>query len=297
MRGLGDVRPQRVADRSANGTPTTIAMVASVNACHLTTAAAWLGRRPMARSTACCRRRRTANVVRELQPSTPAGRPARLPRPALGEGLRWPARSQGRTVVGPGIEPSYRVTTGSGFWVILSSCRSMAGSASRCLSGTPRTGRRFPVAQTLFGWEPWVDPQPWAGVVHDWLYSQPGVSKSHADDVFRAVLASEGASSWKRKLMYAAVVAGGWWPTARIRREGRDLPLTVERLATRFAGSCMISPLVDGTRSLQRLRMCPPERRRTWLPNDDNGIRQTRTDLSGTSACAPWTALVDAVGA
>ena len=125
------------------GTPTTIAMVASVNACHLTTAAAWLGRRPMARSTACCRRRRTANVVRELQPSTPAGRPARLPRPALGEGLRWPARSQGRTVVGPGIEPSYRVTTGSGFWVILSSCRSMAGSASRCLSGSPRTGRRF----------------------------------------------------------------------------------------------------------------------------------------------------------
>ena len=25
-----------------------------------------------------------------------------------------------------------------------------------------------------------------------------------------AVLASEGASSWKRKLMYAAVVVGGW---------------------------------------------------------------------------------------
>ena len=66
-------------------------------------------------------------------------------------------------------------------------------------------------AQTLTGWEPWADPQRWAGVVHDWLYSQPGVSKSNADDVFRAVLASEGASSWKRKLMYAAaVVAGGW---------------------------------------------------------------------------------------
>jgi len=66
-------------------------------------------------------------------------------------------------------------------------------------------------AQALTGWEPWADPQRWAGVVHDWLYSQRGVSKSHADDVFRAVLASEGASSWKRKLMYAAVVAGGWW--------------------------------------------------------------------------------------
>ena len=32
-----------------------------------------------------------------------------------------------------------------------------------------------------------------------------------ADEVFRAVLAAEGASAWKRELMYAAVVAGGWW--------------------------------------------------------------------------------------
>jgi hypothetical protein len=65
-------------------------------------------------------------------------------------------------------------------------------------------------AQKLTDWGPWEDPQRWAGVVHDWLYSQPGVSKSHADDVFRAILASEGASTWKRRLMYAAVVAGGW---------------------------------------------------------------------------------------
>jgi hypothetical protein len=65
-------------------------------------------------------------------------------------------------------------------------------------------------AQALTRWGPWKDPQRWAGVVHDWLYSQPGVSKSHADQVFRAVLASEGASRLKREAMYAAVVVGGW---------------------------------------------------------------------------------------
>ena len=65
-------------------------------------------------------------------------------------------------------------------------------------------------AQRLTGWDPWTDPQRWAGVVHDWLYSQPGVSKFHADNVFRALLASQGATDVKRDLMYAAVVAGGW---------------------------------------------------------------------------------------
>ena len=47
------------------------------------------------------------------------------------------------------------------------------------------------------GWDAWSDPQRWAGVAHDWLYSQPGVSKSYADQVFRALLASQGASAVK----------------------------------------------------------------------------------------------------
>jgi Protein of unknown function (DUF1353) len=64
-------------------------------------------------------------------------------------------------------------------------------------------------AQRITRWKPWEDPQRWAGIVHDWLYSQPGVSKRYADDVFRAVLASEGAGWLRRKLMYAAVVIGG----------------------------------------------------------------------------------------
>ena len=82
----------------------------------------------------------------------------------------------------------------------------------------------------MTGWEPWQDPQRWAGVVHDWLYSQPGVSKSHADAVFRALLASEGASSWKRKLMYAAVVTGGWW-AFDVRQAGRAVRLLGARRA------------------------------------------------------------------
>jgi hypothetical protein len=64
-------------------------------------------------------------------------------------------------------------------------------------------------AQRVTGWRPWDDPQRWAGIVHDWLYAQPGVSKSHADNAFRAVLDSEGADWLRRKLMYAAVVVGG----------------------------------------------------------------------------------------
>jgi hypothetical protein len=65
-------------------------------------------------------------------------------------------------------------------------------------------------AERLTGWEPWEDPQRWAGVAHDWLYTQPGVSKTHADNVFRALLESEGADRFKRNLMYVAVVIGGW---------------------------------------------------------------------------------------
>jgi Protein of unknown function (DUF1353) len=62
-------------------------------------------------------------------------------------------------------------------------------------------------ALELIGWAPSEDPQRWAGI--DWLYSQRGVAKSYADTVFRAVLVSEGAGRWKRKLMYIAVVRGG----------------------------------------------------------------------------------------
>jgi hypothetical protein len=64
-------------------------------------------------------------------------------------------------------------------------------------------------AERITMWKPWGDPQRWAGIVHDWLYSQRGVSKARADEIFRAVLVSEGAGWLRRKLMYAAVVVGG----------------------------------------------------------------------------------------
>ena len=111
----------------------------------------------------------------------------------------------------PSVSPSYRVTI---VWILGDPLvvQVAGGERIEVPVGFTTDGASIPGwAQTLTGWEPWEDPQRWAGVVHDWLYSQPGVSKSHADDVFRAVLASEGASSWKRKLMYGAVVAGGWW--------------------------------------------------------------------------------------
>ncbi len=64
-------------------------------------------------------------------------------------------------------------------------------------------------AQRVTRWKPWADPQRWPGVVHDWLYSQAGVTKARADSMFRALLASEGAGWFKRKAMYTAVVVGG----------------------------------------------------------------------------------------
>lgn len=64
-------------------------------------------------------------------------------------------------------------------------------------------------ATGLPGWGRWEDPQRWAGVTHDWLYTQTGVTKKRADQVFRAVLVAEDAGFFKRAIMYAAVVVGG----------------------------------------------------------------------------------------
>lgn len=64
-------------------------------------------------------------------------------------------------------------------------------------------------AQWITMWKPWEDPQRWAGIVHDWLYTQRGVTKKYADQVFRSVLDSEGTGRFRRTAMYAAVVVGG----------------------------------------------------------------------------------------
>ena len=75
-------------------------------------------------------------------------------------------------------------------------------------------------AQRVTRWKPWEDPQRWAGIVHDWMYSTRGVEKRHADRVFHAVLVSERAGWLKRKLMFAAVVIGGGPASAANQQRG-----------------------------------------------------------------------------
>ena len=78
-------------------------------------------------------------------------------------------------------------------------------------------------AQTLTGWGPWIEPQRSAAIVHDWLYSTKGITKSFADDVFEALLESGGAPWWKVKVMKAAVVVGGGAAYRRDQARGPDI--------------------------------------------------------------------------
>ena len=61
------------------------------------------------------------------------------------------------------------------------------------------------IARTLTGWGKFEGPQRWAGIVHDWLYYQPGYDRKRADQVFRDILSAEGASRFKTAAMYWAV--------------------------------------------------------------------------------------------
>ena len=50
-------------------------------------------------------------------------------------------------------------------------------------------------------------PETWAAVFHDWLFTQPGISRSEADQLFRDLLIAYGVSPPKADLMYTAVRA------------------------------------------------------------------------------------------
>lgn len=97
------------------------------------------------------------------------------------------------------------------FWILGEPLVLLAGEEEISIpTGFTTDGASVPGwAQRITSWQPWEDPQRWAGIVHDWLYCQPGVGRSYADNVFRAVLAAEGAGWIKRKLMFVAVVIGG----------------------------------------------------------------------------------------
>jgi len=64
-------------------------------------------------------------------------------------------------------------------------------------------------AARITRWHRWDEPQRWAGITHDWLYTQAGIAKRFADRAFRGVLAAEGASRLREVVMYLAVVVGG----------------------------------------------------------------------------------------
>ena len=50
-------------------------------------------------------------------------------------------------------------------------------------------------------------PETWAAVFHDWLFTQPGVSRSQADHLFYELLIAYGVSPAKAGLMHTVVAA------------------------------------------------------------------------------------------
>ena len=183
------------------------------------------------------------------------------------------------------VSLSSRVTTGSGFWAIPSSCK----SRRRANRGAGRVHHRRGVGSrmgaALTGWKPWEDPQRWAGVVHDWLYSQPGISKSHADESsalcsFRRGQPVEApADVCRRRRRRLVGLPSG--PGQR----SENLPLTLTRLATRFAGVACLGGF-RRTALAGHPDVC--NRRGTCAPNDDTGSpdpnRSCRHFASHTSA-------------
>jgi len=50
-------------------------------------------------------------------------------------------------------------------------------------------------------------PETWAAVFHDWLFTQPGMSRSRADGLFYELLIAYGVPEVKARVMYTAVTA------------------------------------------------------------------------------------------
>ncbi len=50
-------------------------------------------------------------------------------------------------------------------------------------------------------------PETWAAVFHDWLFTQPGISRSEADGMFYDLLIAYGVPPAKAKVMYTTVAA------------------------------------------------------------------------------------------
>jgi hypothetical protein len=48
-------------------------------------------------------------------------------------------------------------------------------------------------------------PETWAAVFHDWLFTQPGVSRQQADNLFYELLVAYGIPAEKARVMYTTV--------------------------------------------------------------------------------------------
>jgi hypothetical protein len=98
------------------------------------------------------------------------------------------------------------------FWILGSPLIVLVDSTDRIEipTGFTTDGASVPGwAQAITGWKPWQDPQRWAGIVHDFLYSKPGMTKRRADDIFRSVLLTEDSGQFKAFVMYWGVWVGG----------------------------------------------------------------------------------------
>lgn len=50
-------------------------------------------------------------------------------------------------------------------------------------------------------------PETWAAVFHDWLFTQPGVTRGQADSAFHELLLAYGVPPAKAQMMYNSVAA------------------------------------------------------------------------------------------
>ena len=50
-------------------------------------------------------------------------------------------------------------------------------------------------------------PETWAAVFHDWLFTQPGISRNQADQLFHDLLIGYDVSPLKARLMHSSVAA------------------------------------------------------------------------------------------
>lgn len=48
-------------------------------------------------------------------------------------------------------------------------------------------------------------PETWAAIFHDWLFTQPGISRAQADGLFYDLLIAYGVPQERAKLMYTTV--------------------------------------------------------------------------------------------